>query len=277
MDDTDFDALMQGERNELAAWRDMARAAPAHWAQAHGFSLSERGGGLGLSLRDLPVGMFNRAFGLGQHQAITTEDIDWAAKAVAHHPPWLQPMPGEYEGASMAQLAQSGLAQLPMRWVKVARPLTGGAIELPPAKVSVRELGAGEGALFGATLAGAMGLPPWMGEWSGAMTGRPGWHTYVASDAQGQVIGCAAMFIHAGSTWLGMAATRPDARNQGAQRALMLRRLHDAQQRGATSATVETGEPMPGQPSPSFHNMLGCGFQVCGYRTNWVRARGAGG
>ncbi|MBI2768126.1 MAG: GNAT family N-acetyltransferase [Burkholderiales bacterium] len=272
MDETDYEALMQGQRNELAAWRDMATAAPRSWAQAHGLTFAQRAGGLAIGLRDLPVGMFNRAFGLGDAMALTQDDVAWALEAVPHHKPWMQPTPGEYEGASMALLAVQGFKQLPMRWVKVHRPLAGDAVELPPAKVSVRELAGNEGALFGGTLGAAMGLPPWMPEWSGAVTGRPGWHTYVASDAGGQVIGCAAMFIHERSAWLGMAATLPAARNQGAQRALMLRRLRDAQQHGATSATVETGEPMPGQPSPSFHNMLGCGFQVCGYRTNWVLA-----
>jgi hypothetical protein len=77
------------------------------------------------------------------------------------------------------------------------------------------------------------------------------------------------MYMHGASAWLGMAATLAQARNQGAQRSLMLRRLADAQRWGAASATTETGEPMPGQPSPSFHNMIGCGFRVCGYRTNW--------
>jgi hypothetical protein len=66
-----------------------------------------------------------------------------------------------------------------------------------------------------------------------------------------------------------MGGTIPDGRNRGSQRALMWRRLADAQRFGARIATTETGEPMPGQPSPSFHNMQGCGFRVCAYRTNW--------
>ncbi|HVZ46258.1 MAG TPA: GNAT family N-acetyltransferase [Ramlibacter sp.] len=267
---SDEEGLAGALESELAAWVDMAEVVAPAWAGAHGFAYARRGRALALSLRDLPVGMFNRAFGLGDDAPVTREDIDWAVHAVPHPPVWLQPTPGPHEAASLQVLRGLGFELLPMRWAKLAKPLGPAAVEVPANdRLRVRELNAGEGVLFATTLQAAMGLPPWMAEWSARLAGREGWHLYVAEDPQDRAIACAALFMNGARAWLGMAATHAHARNRGAQRALMWRRLADAQRRGARVASTETGEPMPGQPSPSFNNMLGCGFRVCGYRTNW--------
>lgn len=218
----------------------------------------------------------------------------------------VQPAPGPHEAAWADRLAARGHRPLPQRIAKMARDLvawpesggraigpaagaatgsarsagtsTGAAMgaaadapagALPPALV-VDEAGAAEAAVFAAAIVDGMGLPPWFGDWLRALPGRAGWHAYVAR-RDGAPVAAAALFVRDGGAWLGMATTLPAARRTGAQRALMRRRLADATGLGCTIACTETGEPQPGEPHPSYSNMLGCGFERVATRLSWAR------
>ena len=79
-------------------------------------------------------------------------------------------------------------------------------------------------------------------------------------------VAAAALFIDGTTGWLGTATTEARGRGQGLQRALIARRINDAVTAGCTLICTETGEPQPGQPSPSYHNILASGFDVVGLR-----------
>jgi GNAT superfamily N-acetyltransferase len=253
----------QAERNEIAAWHDMFCAAPPDWASAHGLSAQRRGSALALSLRDLPIGMFNRAFGLGLDEPLDGATLAWAEGAVPSPQRWLQPAPGAYEAASVSLLANAGYQPRPQRWAKLAREAA--AMKPPLGAPQVRAVGADQASDFAATLVKAMGMPDWMQAWCAALCGRPHWHTFVAY-ADGVPIASASLYMNGERGWLGMAATLPACRKQGAQRALLAHRIHHAAALGARMVSSETGEPMPGQPHASYDNLLASGLVVCSHR-----------
>jgi hypothetical protein len=51
---------------------------------------------------------------------------------------------------------------------------------------------------------------------------------------------------------------------------LMASRIADAAKYGAKHAATETGVPQPGQPAPSYANILKAGFEVAYVRPNWA-------
>jgi sugar phosphate isomerase/epimerase len=70
--------------------------------------------------------------------------------------------------------------------------------------------------------------------------------------------------------WLGVGATKPEARRRGAHRALLSRRIEAAQRAGARWVVTETGVPQSGQDAPSQRNILAAGFQLAYVRPNWA-------
>jgi GNAT superfamily N-acetyltransferase len=66
------------------------------------------------------------------------------------------------------------------------------------------------------------------------------------------------------------AATLPEGRNRGAQRALLDARIRDARDRGLSWASAETWLESPGNPNPSQHNMRRAGLTEVHTRSSWV-------
>jgi hypothetical protein len=98
---------------------------------------------------------------------------------------------------------------------------------------------------------------------------RTGWHVYVAFDGP-RVIAAGALFVRAGAAYLGFAATLRSHRGSGAQKALIARRLQVACALGCDSVLVETGAPVPGEPSPSLDNLRAAGFEPVFTRRNFA-------
>jgi hypothetical protein len=59
------------------------------------------------------------------------------------------------------------------------------------------------------------------------------------------------------------------ARRKGAQGALISRRIADALAAGCRDIVADTSEPVPGEPSPAYANMLRNGFRVVYSRPNF--------
>jgi branched-chain amino acid transport system ATP-binding protein len=70
--------------------------------------------------------------------------------------------------------------------------------------------------------------------------------------------------------WLGVAATLPEARGRGAQKALILARLALAAAEGCRRAHSETAV-LPGR-NPSLANLTACGFSLVHHRRTWTVA-----
>jgi GNAT superfamily N-acetyltransferase len=95
------------------------------------------------------------------------------------------------------------------------------------------------------------------------ITRADGVHCFIA-ELEGRPVAAAAMTLHGSVALLAGASTVPDARRQGAQRALLEHRLRHATDRGADLAMIVTA---PG--SGSQRNAERQGFRVAYTRTKW--------
>ena len=66
------------------------------------------------------------------------------------------------------------------------------------------------------------------------------------------------------------AATLPEARNRGAQSALMAARVAEARDRGLRWVSTDTWAEHDAHPNPSQHNMVRAGLTEVHRRPNWV-------
>jgi hypothetical protein len=188
-------------------------------------------------------------------------------RAVGQHRFFIQLPPGPRVRECMAQARELGLKPHPLAWAKFYRSTTHAPVVT--SEVEIREVGTHERAQFGDTAVAGFGMPPPMAAWLSQIVGRPHWHAYVAS-FEGTLAGAAAMYVRDEFAWLGIGSTKPDMRKRGSQRALLARRIADAAKLGAMHATTETGVPQPGQPAPSYENILKSGFSVAYVRPNWT-------
>jgi GNAT superfamily N-acetyltransferase len=123
---------------------------------------------------------------------------------------------------------------------------------------------------FEATLAEGYGLPDLHGLFE-PLVGLPGWRCLIAW-AGDEPAGCGALYVEGRLGWLGMAATRPSHRRQGAQTALLLARVEAARTLGAEALYTETGAADAAGPGPSYRNILRAGFRGSYLRPNWQTA-----
>ena len=137
----------------------------------------------------------------------------------------------------------------------------------PPVDTDLRIEETFDGELFGRVLAAGVE----QSEAPVGFAGAPGWACFLAWDGD-EPVSCAALYADGGDAWLGVAATRPDARGRGAQRALLSARIDTARAAGAKRLVTETGERLPGQPDQSYRNILRAGFEERYVRPNWKKA-----
>lgn len=89
--------------------------------------------------------------------------------------------------------------------------------------------------------------------------GKDNWHYYIAYH-EDKAIAAACMFIYEETAWFGFATTVPEFRNNGAQSALIARRLIDAKQLGCKWISTETHDGK--KTNPSYHNLTRLGFNL---------------
>jgi len=97
------------------------------------------------------------------------------------------------------------------------------------------------------------------------------WSTYGAFSGD-QLVGVARLLAVAETETVHLfgAATLPEARNRGAQSALMDARIREARDRGLTWASAETWLESAENQNPSQHNMASAGLTPVHTRPNWV-------
>jgi GNAT superfamily N-acetyltransferase len=136
----------------------------------------------------------------------------------------------------------------------------------------VERIGSERAGTFASVVAKAFGFPPMLEPYAACVVGRPSWHHYLAYDGD-HAIGCAAMFLPGEAAWFGFAATLEEARGQGAQSALIVRRLADAAREGCKWVSVETAEQTEDHEAPSYRNLMRLGFSVAYKRPNYLWTR----
>src|SRR5262249_39380435 len=140
-----------------------------------------------------------------------------------------------------AALLRAGFVRHPRAWAKFLLDPEA----TPPARteLEIRELGDGDGGVFGRTASAAFAMPA-AAAWLAHVVGRPCWRIFGAFD-QGTVVAVGALWTKGRDAWLGIGGTRASHRRRGAQSALLARRISAARAAGCTMVTTETGIPHP--------------------------------
>lgn len=261
------------ERIELEVAEDMVRAAPPDIAVAGGLGFERIGDAAVTIAGKIDVLMYNRTMGLGVENAATENELDAAIACLkgSGAPRFFVSVCPHAQPADLSRwLADRGLQRY-NQWAKLWRDVS------PPRPVTTRllidRIDRYQAEPFGRLASEAFELPEFVAGWMSACVGRPGWSHYIAFDRAAPVA-TAAMYVSGDVAYFGMAATKESHRRQGAQHALIARRIRDAAAQGCRMIVVEAAEDLPEKPAPSFRNLKRCGFQVAYMRPNWIWKRG---
>jgi GNAT superfamily N-acetyltransferase len=259
--------LAQIDKVERDAWLDMYAAAPEDAAAELGLEHRLLDGSALLISRSLDVLQFNRlALGtLSSAYDVTLDDAISAFESAGIRN-WVVQIP---QGTAPLETlcASRGLVPHRRTWAKFVRgPETASA----RSTLTIRALDQGEARVFGEVAARTYGMPPAAARWLSSLVGRPRWTCFVAFDGS-EPVATGAIFIDGTSSWLGIGATLPDHRGQGAQSALLAARIEAASRHGCEALTTETGVPLPDEAGPSYGNIQRLGFRVVYQRTNYCR------
>src|SRR4029078_1169978 len=227
---------------EAEAWRQRGEALPAQLQQRLGTRVRRFGRALALATPGADVATVNRTIGIGLDQP-----LDDALLAEVHAffrdggalcaevnasfrdagvPRWLSDCGPDATivGGAETLTRQGGVLKTPtVKLVGELRDITAAHRD----GISVREVGRESAETFTSIVGEAFGLPESVKPDIASAIGKTGWRYYMAFDAERPLAG-AAMFVQDGGAWFGVAGTAADARNRGAQSALLARRLSDA-------------------------------------------------
>jgi GNAT superfamily N-acetyltransferase len=264
------DEVARLEAVEMAAWEDIFAAAPAPLAQQLGLATRRYGPALATVAKAIDNGQFCRIQGCGLPGDEPGASVDQAIalfRGLGLKNYLIQIPPGPEADHLMMRAREAGLVPFRRTWTKFRR----GRETAPEAatKLSIVEATAANAKDFGDVAVAGFGMPPFLSAWLSALPGRDGWRCYVAYDGE-DAVGVGAAFLHAGAAWLGIGATRPEARGQGSQSAILARRVQDAIEAGCELLLTETGSAVPGEPQTSFQNILRAGFEIAYERVNFT-------
>ena len=262
--DMDVARIEAIERNALA---DMCAAAPRDLAQPYGIAARRLDDGLLMINRGLDNLVFNRIIGLGVTEPVRPQVLDEGLaefKAAGIRNWAVQVAPSSRDLAEM--LVERGWAARPRAWAKFSYPPV--PLGSFPTTLAIREIGGDDGPAFGATVAGAFGLPPETADWIAALVGRPHWRAFAAFDGP-LLVGGGMVFIEGGASWLGLGGTKTTSRGRGAQSVLLAARIRASLDAGADLITTETGVPLEGELAPSYRNIQRVGFRLAYERPNF--------
>jgi len=265
-DDIDFaDAI------EAAAFRDFFAGAPAELARALRIRTVEIGDATALVAGAARDPFLNRVIGLGVRASATEADLDRIASVyreagAATH--WIHLTPGARPPELRAMIERRGYTQPARRaWAKMVRD--DAALAAAATSLEVRRAKSEEHDAVGAVVATAFGMPAPFAAWFASVAARRMWRIYAALD-EGRIVGGGFLYVHKAGAWLGADGVLPQFRGRHVQRALMALRVREAIDAGCMRIAAETGEPLAGEPNPSFANMVFCGFRKASSRLNYA-------
>jgi len=212
---------------------------------------------------------FNRIVGLGIRETATETMLDDCIALI-------QQAGCQNYMAQVSPLAQP--AELPVwlerrglihrrNWAKVYR----GDEPAPLVQTSLRveSIGSESAAAFARVALSAFEMPAELTPMLTGFIGKPGWIHYLGFDGN-EPVSAAALYVSGQVGWLGFGSTLASHRGRGGQGALFARRIEDGLKLGCKWFVTETGEDLPSQPNPSYHNMLRAGFKLAYLRPNYV-------
>jgi GNAT superfamily N-acetyltransferase len=271
LDLAEVDLAVRGENVEKLAWADLVQAAPLWLRISMGMVAEENQGVLLLASREIHSLLFNRVIGLGQSAPATDRQISdlmdrywtlgisnyWVHAGPYAHPPRLGRM-----------LHAHGLSLYRRSWVKMMRPAH--HVHTSPSQIRIRRATFEDAHAVASIVGPAFDLGQRAAELFTNLIDRPRWSVLVA-ELDAQIIGAAGLFVDGEMGYLAFAATRPEFRGLGTQRALMQARINLANEAGCSWIATETGFPLAAdEPNPSYHNMLWAGFRPVEIRDNYA-------
>jgi GNAT superfamily N-acetyltransferase len=216
-----------------------------------------------------PSILLNRAVGLGLNAPATRDGIERICEAYREHDLerfYLGVHPEARPDGIEDLLDIAGL-QSQRGWMKFER-----GPDLAPAAESsleVREIGTDHIDEFGRIASSGFGLTPEAAPLFRGLVDRSDFRLYMTF-ADDTPAGTGLLYIDGDCAWFDWAATDPDYRRRGSQRALLAQRIDDAVAVGCTRLLTATGEAVPGDPQHSYHNIEWAGFEPTFVRGNWV-------
>ena len=275
---------MADQRTDRSTWPDWRKAEYAEQAYMASFgqpeaadaiariglTVSDVGGGVVWATRDDPSGGFlSRAVGQGLGEPVTgavLEEIVEVARAAGAPTIAVQPATELVTPDLVELMAQHGFG--PGRtWDKLCRD-----VSAPPEAATdlrIEVLGAEHARVFAGVMLVGFEMPEAARPFVEAETLLPGWMLFGALDGD-EVVGVAGMYVDGDIAGLSGAATLPQHRGRGAQRALMAARITAAAEAGVTFLGTETWSEFDGAQNPSLHNMHWAGFRTLYQRRNYV-------
>jgi hypothetical protein len=263
------DLTTELELSEARAWSDLYRCATPAAVDVCGLDVHSSGSVDAVVAAGIDILAFNRVIGLGVAEPAgeaTVDEIVGLYRRAGARRFFVQLSPGAMPARIPGWLESRGFRHH-NNWVKLYRPVAD-----PPTSRSglrVERIGPGHADAFGAIAASCFGWPAFVGPWVACLVGKPHWSHYLAFDGDDPVA-TAAMRVVGNCGWIDFAATLPEYRGRGAQNALLDRRIRDAAGLGLTHLVVETAEPTPDRPAPSYRNAVRSGFRVAYIRPNYL-------
>jgi hypothetical protein len=258
------------EAVEMAAWEDIIAACPRALAQQLGLATHRYGPALWTASKAIDDGQFCRIQGCGLPGDETGASVEAAIsrfRELGSKKFLIQIPPGSQADRLMLKCRDAGLVPFRRSWTKFRRGTA--PPPTPQTSLNIALASAADGEAFGQVACAGFGMPPLLSPWLGALCGRANWRCYIARDA-GTPVGVGALFLHDGAGWLGIGATRTEARGRGSQSAILARRVADAVAAGCDLMATETGSAVPGEPQTSFQNILRAGFEIAYERENFT-------
>lgn len=257
------------EEIESAATVDFYRAAPEQLRTAHRIEARETADATLLMSRGIePGALFRRVIGLGVGHRATEAGLAAAlAPMRALGAAFAVAVADGREPDGLSEWLQGRGFTPVSAWMKFRRACDGAP--QVQTDLEVRVVGPEFAAAFGSVVRTGFGLQAALADWAARLVGRPGWCCVMAFDGNVPVA-AGATFVRGEYAWLGFGATLQSHRQQGAQNALLARRLREAAARGARVAAVETGERVPDRPDNSYRNILRSGFTEMYLRRNYM-------
>jgi GNAT superfamily N-acetyltransferase len=260
--------IKRSERIERDAWTGLYRRAPRGLRQALGLRAEDRSGVTLLSATRVDHLLFNRAIGLGD-----TAGPKAAEEAVQYFDRqgigryWIHLGSQHRYSGLPRRLRTHGVVPYPRSWMKFARRTA--PIDSVRCNADIRPARSTDAARIGDIVAPAFDMPRAAADVFTTTIGERGWHHFVA-EMDGRVVSASALYSEGPDALLVFAATAPEARCQGCQRALMAARLEQAQRVGCAYTFTETGVPVRGERGSSYRNILRAGFDELYVRDNFA-------
>lgn len=258
-------ALPAAELGELEAFVDLYDAAGTDL----GARVETIGGATCLALAAAPgSAMFNRALGLGLERPSTEEDVEEIVRFYRElGVEWCAAVAPQAQPAKIASWLDTRGFVPGYAWAKFRR----GPGRPPEAagELRVERVDGYKADTFAEVFIRGYGAPEQMLGWLAQLPEREGWDCFVAYDGAVPAA-TGALYVTKGLGWLGVAATLPEHRRRGAQRALLSARIRAATAAGCEVVVTETGELVEGKPSSSYRNILRAGFEPDYVRQNYV-------